>query len=89
MEVAMPMSGNAMDCYEDMFKEITRKLYGEDGLPDLSAGDRLPLPQDRGLTPIDYDVDAPILKPEEHITAFGLAALMHNGFPSVLNPNIQ
>lgn len=82
MEVAMPMSGNAMDCYEDMFKEITRKLYGEDGLPDLTSSERLPLPQERGLTPIDYDVETPLLKPEEHITAFGLAALMQNGFPA-------
>lgn len=91
MEVAMPMSGNAMDCYEDMFKEITRKLYGEDGLPDLTSTDRLPLPQERGLTPIDYDVETPLLKPEEHITAFGLAALMQNGFPTagILNPNFQ
>lgn len=91
MEVAMPMSGNAMDCYEDMFKEITRKLYGEDGLPDLTSGDRLSLPQERGLTPIDYDVDTPLLKPEEHITAFGLAALMQNGFPTagILTPNFQ
>lgn len=91
MEVAMPMSGNAMDCYEDMFKEITRKLYGEDGLPDLTPGDRLPLPQERGLTPIDYEVDGPLLKPEEHITAFGLAALMQNGFPTagILNPTFQ
>lgn len=91
MEVAMPMSGSAIDCYEDMFKEITRKLYGEDGLPELSTNDRLPLPQERGLTPIDYDVDTPLLKPEEHITAFGLAALMQNGFPpaGILNPPFQ
>lgn len=86
----MPMSGNAMDCYEDMFKEITRKLYGEDGLPDLTSSERLPLPQERGLTPIDYDVDTPLLKPEEHITAFGLAALMQNGFPAagIFQPKI-
>ncbi|KAL1493235.1 hypothetical protein ABEB36_011327 [Hypothenemus hampei] len=81
MEVAMPMTGSAIDCYEDMFKEITRKLYGEDGLPDLSTTERIPSTgTDRGLTPIDYEVDAPILKPEEHLTAFGLAALMQNGF---------
>ncbi|XP_017783831.1 PREDICTED: zinc finger protein 84-like [Nicrophorus vespilloides] len=96
MEVAMPtMSGNAIDCYEDMFKEITRKLYGEDGLPDLPQTDRNhQAAQDRGLTPIDYDVDTPILKPEEHLTAFGLAALMQNGFPSPFqqhkpNPNFE
>ncbi|XP_060516146.1 protein charlatan isoform X2 [Cylas formicarius] len=83
MEVAMPMAGSAIDCYEDMFKEITRKLYGEDGLPDLSSNDRMAsTSQDRGLTPIDYDVDNPILKSEEHLTAFGLAALMQNGFPT-------
>lgn len=85
------MSGNAMDSYEDMFKEITRKLYGEDGLPDLTSSDRLSLPQERGLTPIDYDVETPLLKPEEHLTAFGLAALMQNGFSTagILNPNFQ
>ncbi|CAH0562404.1 unnamed protein product [Brassicogethes aeneus] len=90
MEVAMPMTGSAMDCYEDMFKEITRKLYGEDGLPELNTNDRL-AGQDRGLTPIDYDVDTPILKPEEHLTAFGLAALMQNGFSptGILNANFQ
>lgn len=83
MEVAMPMAGSAIDCYEDMFKEITRKLYGEDGLPDLSTTERIPSSgTDRGLTPIDYEVDGPILKPEEHLTAFGLAALMQNGFPA-------
>ncbi|XP_015836098.1 zinc finger protein Xfin isoform X2 [Tribolium castaneum] len=91
MEVAMPMSGTAIDCYEDMFKEITRKLYGEDGLPELTGTERLPTNQDRGLTPIDYDVDNPILKPEEHLTAFGLAALMQNGFPTtgILNSTFQ
>lgn len=91
MEVAMPMSGSAIDCYEDMFKEITRKLYGEDGLPEITNNDRLTISQERGLTPIDYDVETPLLKPEEHITAFGLAALMQNGFPSagILNTQFQ
>ncbi|XP_056646121.1 zinc finger protein Xfin isoform X1 [Diorhabda sublineata] len=92
MEVAMPMTGSAIDCYEDMFKEITRKLYGEDGLPELSANERLASTStDRGLTPIEYEVENPILKPEEHLTAFGLAALMQNGFPpsGILNPNFQ
>ncbi|XP_022908448.1 protein charlatan [Onthophagus taurus] len=91
MEVPMPMAGNAIDCYEDMFKEITRKLYGEDGLPELNTLDRHNGQQDRGLTPIDYDVETPILKSEEHITAFGLAALMQNGFPpaSILNSQFQ
>ncbi|XP_050314782.1 protein charlatan [Anthonomus grandis grandis] len=83
MEVAMPMAGSAIDCYEDMFKEITRKLYGEETLPDLSTTERIPSTgTDRGLTPIDYEVDPPMLKPEEHLTAFGLAALMQNGFPA-------
>ncbi|KAG5873184.1 hypothetical protein JTB14_035236 [Gonioctena quinquepunctata] len=88
----MPMTGSAIDCYEDMFKEITRKLYGEDGIPDLSANDRLAsTSQDRGLTPLEYEVDNPILKPEEHLTAFGLAALMQNGFPTggILNSGFQ
>lgn len=88
----MPMTGSAIDCYEDMFKEITRKLYGEDGLPELSANDRLTSTvQERGLTPVDYDVENPILKSEEHLTAFGLAALMQNGFPAsgILNSTFQ
>ncbi|GLV45098.1 charlatan [Carabus blaptoides fortunei] len=84
----------AMDSYEDMFKEITRKLYGEDGLPDLASGEKLTgitTSAERGLTGIDYDVEPPVFKPEEHITAFGLAALMQNGFPpaGILNPNFQ
>lgn len=87
----MPMPGSAIDSYEDMFKEITRKLYGEDGLPELTNTDRHSSIQERGLTPIDYDVDTPLLKPEEHITAFGLAALMQNGFPptGILNSTFQ
>lgn len=94
----MPVSGTgtvtAMDSYEDMFKEITRKLYGEDGLPDLASGEKLTgitTSAERGLTGIDYDVEPPVFKPEEHITAFGLAALMQNGFPpaGILNPNFQ
>lgn len=89
------MTGNAIDSYEDMFKEITRKLYGEDGLPELGASERTHASaSDRGLTPIDYDIDTPMLKPEEHLTAFGLAALMQNGFPSPFqqhkpNPNFE
>lgn len=91
MEVAMPMSSNAIDSYEDMFKEITRKLYGEDGLPEFVPNERLSNTQDRNLTTIDYDVESPLLKSEEHITAFGLAALMQNGFPptGILNPPFQ
>lgn len=87
----MSMPGSAMDNYEDMFKEITRKLYGEDGLPEITNTDRHSSIQERGLTPIDYDVDNPLLKTEEHITAFGLAALMQNGFPptGILNSTFQ
>lgn len=87
----MPISGTAIDCYEDMFKEITRKLYGEDGLTDLPNSDRHSNSQERGITPVDYDMESPILKSEEHLTAFGLAALMQNGFPpsSILNPSFQ
>lgn len=45
MEIAMPTANAgaaAMDSYEDMFKEITRKLYGEDGLPDIISTEKLP-----------------------------------------------
>lgn len=85
----MPLVNNGivatMDSYEDMFKEITRKLYGEDGLPDIIASEKLtsiPSALDKGLTGIDYEVDSSMFKTDEHITAFGLAALMQNGFPS-------
>ncbi|KPI91031.1 Protein charlatan [Papilio xuthus] len=75
-----------MDC-EDMFKEITKKLYGEDaamgvgvnvsvgpgGAGGAVAGGVEYPPAEREL------VDD--LRPEEHITAWGLAALMQNGFP--------
>lgn len=62
----------AMDCYEDMFKEITRKLYGEDNLQD-GDGDH------SSLRTGDCDADGP----DGHgaLAAFGLAALMQNGFP--------
>ena len=30
------LSLTSMDCYEDMFKEITKKLYGDDGLALIS-----------------------------------------------------
>ncbi|XP_045536860.1 protein charlatan [Papilio machaon] len=72
-----------MDC-EDMFKEITKKLYGEEaamgvgvnvsgGAGATGAGGVEYPPAEREL------VDD--LRPEEHITAWGLAALMQNGFP--------
>lgn len=86
-------SSNApIDCYEDMFKEITRKLYGEEGLPDYQGAERALtslVSADRTLTTIDYDAEGNAFKPEDHITAFGLAALMQNGFPppGILNAN--
>lgn len=63
-----------MDC-EDMFKEITKKLYGE----ETSVGVNV------GVVGVEFpaaerDLDDE-LRPEEHITAWGLAALMQNGFP--------
>ncbi|XP_055705576.1 protein charlatan isoform X3 [Phlebotomus papatasi] len=99
-----------VEAYEDMFKEITRKLYGEEtghGLhtlgtpmahvattgPTLPEGERsfTTLPffaqmADRSLTTIEYENNASetnnTFKTEDHITtAFGLAALMQNGFP--------
>lgn len=36
LEVASQMA-SAMDCYEDMFKEITRKLYGEEEDVDFES----------------------------------------------------
>lgn len=68
------MSGVAvpgMDCYEDMFKEITRKLYGEEGVEN---GDTM-----RMMT--DYEGET-FKMDDGHgsLAAFGLAALMHNGF---------
>ncbi|XP_049700154.2 protein charlatan isoform X1 [Helicoverpa armigera] len=59
-----------MDC-EDMFKEITKKLYGEETSVGV-VGVEFPAAER------DLDDD---LRPEEHITAWGLAALMQNGFP--------
>lgn len=69
---AMP----AMDCYEDMFKEITRKLYGDEVLPDMSEGEH---PNMRA--PSDYDSESPEGGHGGALAAFGLAALMQNGFP--------
>ncbi|GBP86757.1 Protein charlatan [Eumeta japonica] len=71
----------SMDC-EDMFKEITKKLYGEEaavGPVEFPAADA-----EREFEPRDEPEPAPPaddLRPEEHITAWGLAALMQNGFP--------
>lgn len=61
-----------MDC-EDMFKEITKKLYGEEASVGVGVvGVEFPAAER------DLEDD---LRPEEHITAWGLAALMQNGFP--------
>ncbi|XP_063385308.1 zinc finger protein 319 isoform X1 [Cydia fagiglandana] len=66
-----------MDC-EDMFKEITKKLYGEETLVwQATVGG--------GVIGVEFpaaerDLEEE-LRPEEHITAWGLAALMQNGFP--------
>ncbi|KAG8240228.1 hypothetical protein J437_LFUL004688 [Ladona fulva] len=78
----------AMDCYEDMFKEITRKLYGEEGLPENAQGPEAGGATDTGMRMMDYgegggggggggggDAGSGAL------SAFGLA-LMHNGFQS-------
>ncbi|KAL3289346.1 hypothetical protein HHI36_022783 [Cryptolaemus montrouzieri] len=81
MEVSMSIPGSAIDCYEDMFKEITRKLYGEDGLPELNVGERITstIP-DRTNQMNEFEVDNHLLKNDDHLTALGLAALMQNGF---------
>lgn len=114
MATLLPTSqSTSVEAYEDMFKEITRKLYGEESTHGLyphntqvaqlagptSAGPTIPegersfttLVSDRSLAQLDYDnaVDT-TFKTEDHLsTAFGLAALMQNGFPppgAILNP---
>lgn len=124
-----------VEAYEDMFKEITRKLYGEESAHGLyphntqvvqvaqlgsgataapEGGERsfTTLVSDRSLTQIDYETTTVndqqqqgvagqqaqsqqqppggSFKTEDHLTtAFGLAALMQNGFPppgAILNP---
>ncbi|XP_067002135.2 protein charlatan [Anabrus simplex] len=77
MEVVHPVAAANMDCYEDMFKEITRKLYGEEGLPDIEG---------TGTVVPEYDSEGNggSAMGDGHgstLTAFGLAALMQNGFP--------
>lgn len=61
----------ALDC-EDMFKEITKKLYGEEATEAEPEAVGLQFP---GAGELD---DA---RPEEHLTAWGLAALMQHGVP--------
>lgn len=113
MATLLPTSqSTSAEAYEDMFKEITRKLYGDDsahGLyphntqvaqlasgtgPTIPEGERhfTTLVSDRSsLAQLDYDnaIDT-TFKTEDHLsTAFGLAALMQNGFPppgAILNP---
>lgn len=121
-----------VEAYEDMFKEITRKLYGDEsghglyphntqvaqvaqlasGAPAAPEGGErsfTTLVSDRNIAQIDYETttvnvqqhqgggnqqqqqqSAGNFKSEEHLTtAFGLAALMQNGFPppgAILNP---
>lgn len=114
-----------VEAYEDMFKEITRKLYGDEsahglyphntqvaqvaqlapGAPSAApeGGERsfTTLVSDRNITTIDYETttvndqqqqqqQGGQQRSEEHLTtAFGLAALMQNGFPppgAILNP---
>ncbi|XP_046968155.1 protein charlatan isoform X1 [Vanessa cardui] len=69
-----------MDC-EDMFKEITKKLYGEEATVGVGVGVGV-----GGVVGVEFpaaerDLQDDELRPEEHITAWGLAALMQNGFP--------
>ncbi|XP_047507875.1 protein charlatan [Pieris napi] len=66
----------AMDC-EDMFKEITKKLYGEEATVGVGIS---------GVVGVEFpaaerELPEDEMRPEEHITAWGLAALMQNGFP--------
>lgn len=108
-----------VEAYEDMFKEITRKLYGDESAHGLyphntqvaqvaqlapgapaaapEGGERsfTTLVSDRNITTIDYETttvneQGGQQRSEEHLTtAFGLAALMQNGFPppgAILNP---
>ncbi|XP_021707179.1 protein charlatan isoform X4 [Aedes aegypti] len=121
-----------VEAYEDMFKEITRKLYGDEsghglyphntqvaqvaqlasGAPAAPEGGErsfTTLVSDRNIAQIDYETttvqiqqqqqqgggaqqqqSGGTFKSEEHLTtAFGLAALMQNGFPppgAILNP---
>ncbi|CAO1440396.1 unnamed protein product [Diamesa hyperborea] len=98
-----------VESYEDMFKEITRKLYGDESAHGLypinnaqvaqlatpsapPEGERsfTTLVSDRSLVQLEYDgviaaadvVASNNFKSEDHLTtAFGLAALMQNGFP--------
>ncbi|XP_039757072.1 protein charlatan [Pararge aegeria] len=79
MEGAAGVASLAMDC-EDMFKEITKKLYGEEASVGGVGGAAV------GVVGVEFpgverELQDDELRPEEHITAWGLAALMQNGFP--------
>lgn len=135
MATLLPSSQTTgVEAYEDMFKEITRKLYGDESAHGLyphntqvaqlapgtpaapEGGERsfTTLVSDRNLAQMDYDNGGGgggggsggngnntasangvnetnnTFKSEDHLTtAFGLAALMQNGFPppgAILNP---
>ncbi|XP_072948990.1 uncharacterized protein chn [Epargyreus clarus] len=73
-----------MDC-EDMFKEITKKLYGEEATVGVGVSVNVNVGVG-GVVGVEFpaaerDLHDDDLRPEEHITAWGLAALMQNGFP--------
>lgn len=115
MTTLLPTSqSTGVEAYEDMFKEITRKLYGDESAHGLYphntqvaqlAPGAPTAPPDGGersfttLTQIGYETttvgSAPASGQESAggasaaSTAFGLAALMQNGFPppgAILNP---
>ncbi|XP_058174669.1 uncharacterized protein LOC131289430 [Anopheles ziemanni] len=116
MTTLLPTSqSTGVEAYEDMFKEITRKLYGDESAHGLYphntqvaqlAPGAPTAPPDGGersfttLTQIGYEtttVGSSGAGPEPAgasgasaaSTAFGLAALMQNGFPppgAILNP---
>ncbi|XP_049290032.1 protein charlatan isoform X2 [Anopheles funestus] len=121
MTTLLPTSQpTGVEAYEDMFKEITRKLYGDESAHGLYpyntqvaqlAPGAPTIPSDGGersfttLTQIGYETtnvgsanqpsssaaqQQQQQQQQEHITtAFGLAALMQNGFPppsAILNP---
>ncbi|XP_052742244.1 zinc finger protein 467 [Bicyclus anynana] len=89
MEAGAGVASLAMDC-EDMFKEITKKLYGEEASVGVGVGAGAGV----GVVGVEFpgverELQDDELRPEEHITAWGLAALMQNGFPppGILQPN--
>ncbi|XP_053671849.1 protein charlatan [Anopheles nili] len=115
MTTLLPTSqSTGVETYEDMFKEITRKLYGDEAtahglyphntqVAQLAPGAPT-APPDGGersfttLTQIGYETSSSVragnqptasATSQQQSTAFGLAALMQNGFPppaAILNP---